>query len=120
IVVAAFLAIVPFPAESLSAQGGEIIRTGEVLSLERCIQTALLKQPSIVASYYTVEANRSRVGEALSNYYPQIGASAGYSRYSSPGVVTEVNSILFGTGAFNQYTSSLTLSQNIYDFGKTS
>ena len=119
IVIAAILATVPFPGKSLSAQE-EIIKTGEVLTLDRCIQIALLKQPSVLAAYFTVEANRSRVGEALSNYYPQIGASGGYSRYSSPGIVTQVNNILSGTGAFNQYTSSLTLSQNIYDFGKTS
>jgi outer membrane protein TolC len=118
--IAAVLATVPFPGKSLGAQGEEIIKPGEVLNLDRCIQIALLKQPSIVAAFFTVEANRSRVGEALSNYYPQIGASGGYSKYSSPGIVTEVNGILFGTGAFNQYTSSLTLSQNIYDFGKTS
>jgi len=118
--IAAVLATLPFPDKALSAQGEEIIRAGEVLNLDRCIQIALLKQPSILAAYFTVEANRSRVGEALSNYYPQIGASGGYSRYSSPGISTEVNNMLFGTGYFNEYTNSLTLSQNIYDFGKTS
>ena len=118
--IAAVLATIPLPDKSLSAQSEEIIKTGEVLNLDRCIQIALLKQPSILAAYFTLEANRSRVGEALANYYPQIGASGGYSRYSSPGVLTEVNSILYGTGYFNEYTSSLTLSQNIYDFGKTS
>ena len=120
IVIAAFLSTVPFPGKSLGAQGEEIIKAGEVLNLDRCIQIALLKQPSIVAAYFIVEANRSRVGEAQAYYYPQLGASGGYSRYSSPGILTEVNSILYGTGYFNQYTSSLTLSQNIYDFGKTS
>ena len=120
IVVAAVLSAVLFPGKSISAQREEVIKAGEELSLDRCIQIALLKQPSILAAYYTVEANRSRVGEALANYYPQVGASGGYSRYSSPGVLTEVNSTIYGTGYFNQYTSSLTLSQSIYDFGKTS
>ncbi len=120
IVIAAVLATVPFPSESFGAQGEEIIKAGEVLNLDRCIQIALLKQPSILAAYFTVEANRSKVGEALANYYPQLGASGGYSRYSSPGVLTEVNSMLYGTGYFNQYSSSFNLSQNIYDFGKTS
>ncbi len=120
IFIVAALSTVPFAGKSLSAQGEEIIRAGEVLNLDRCIQIALLKQPSILASYYTVEANRNRVGEALSNYYPQIGASGGYSRYSSTGTLTQVNGMLLGTGYFNQYTSSVNLSQNIYDFGKTS
>ena len=120
IVIAAVLATVPFPGKALSAQGEEIIKAGEVVSLDRCIRIALLKQPSIVAAYFTVEANRSRVGEALSNYYPQLGVSGGFSRYSSPGTLTEINSTLYGMGYFNQYTSSVTLTQNIYDFGKTS
>ena len=35
---------------------------------------ALVRQPSIIASFYTVEVNRSRVGEAQ-GYYPQIAAN---------------------------------------------
>ncbi len=120
IVIAAVLATVPFPGKSLSAQSDGIIKAGEVLNLDRCIQIALLKQPSILAAYFTVEANRSRVGEALANYYPQLGASSAVSRYSSPGVLTEVNNTFYGTGYFNEITSGFTLSQNIYDFGKTS
>ncbi len=120
IVIGAVLATVPFPDKSLGAQREEIIKAGEQLTLDRCIQIALLNQPSIVAAYYTVEANRSRVGEAQANYYPQLGASSAISRYSSPGVLTQVNNTFFGTGNFNQITSGFTLSQNIYDFGKTS
>jgi outer membrane protein TolC len=120
ICIAIILTTVQFPGTSISAQGEEIIKQGEVLDLDRCIQIALLKQPSIISSYYTVEVNRSRVGQAQSNYYPQIAASGAYSRYSSPGILTEVNSTLYSTGAFNQYSNGLTLSQNIYDFGKTS
>ncbi len=125
ICIAVILAAVQYPGKSVSAQGEEIIKPGEVLNLDRCIQIALLKQPSIISSYYTVEVDRSRVGQAQSNYYPQIGASGGYSKISglcvsSSGVLSSCASP-GGTGsAFDQYTSSLTLSQNIYDFGKTS
>ncbi len=119
ICIAAVLVWVQCPEKSFSAQEEEIIKAGEVLSLDRCIQIALLKQPSILAAFYTVEVNRSRIGEAQSNYYPQIGASGGYTRIK-PIFETVSGGFINSPSAFDQYTSSLTLSQNIYDFGKTS
>ena len=93
------LLIVPFRAEA-----GEIIKKGELLTLERCIEIAVKKQPNIVAAVNTADVNQSKVSEAKANYYPQIDWSSGYSRTSSS----------------DQYSSSVTLKQNIYDFGKTS
>ncbi|MBI4690782.1 MAG: TolC family protein [Nitrospirae bacterium] len=69
---------------------------------------ALKKQPGISAALNTVTANQSRVGSANADYYPQIDIASGYSRASSSG------------SSNNQYTSSLSLKQNIYNFGKTS
>ncbi|MBI4685832.1 MAG: TolC family protein [Nitrospirae bacterium] len=59
----------------------------------------------------TVNVNQSKVGEASANYYPQIDLTSGYSR-TSPVSRTDHNSS-------DQYTGSVTLKQNIYDFGKT-
>lgn len=119
--VAGMMAGVGLPGEPGSALAEDIIRKGEVLSLEQCIGIALAKQPSIIAAYYTVEANRSRVGEARSNYYPQISASGGYSRTKSlfSSALGSNGGILNLPETYNQYTSSVSLSQNIYDFGKT-
>src|SRR5208337_2275592 len=51
--------------------------------------------------------------------YPQIGASGNYSRVNASGITTSC-AFSNNAGSFcNQYTSSLALSQNIYDFGKT-
>jgi len=98
------LLIVPFRAEA-----ADIIKKGELLNLERCIEIALKKQPGIVAAVNTVKANQSKVGEANANYYPQIDLSSGYSRVFSD-----------STNTHDQYTGSVTLKQNIYNFGKTS
>jgi outer membrane protein TolC len=88
-----------------------------LLTLSMCIETALKKNPSIIASGYTVEVNRSRVGEARSGYYPQLSASAAYTRVNPvPGTATAIA----GSQEFDQYTSSVSLNQNIFDFGKTS
>jgi outer membrane protein TolC len=87
-----------------NADAGEVIKKGDLLNLERCIETALSMQPDIIAAQNTVKANESRAGEAKADYYPQIDWSSAYNRRES----------------LDQYANSLTLRQNIYDFGKTS
>jgi outer membrane protein len=98
--------------------GGGIMTAGEMLTISRCLDIALKKNPNILAAMNTVEINRSRVGEARSNYYPQISATGSYSRISPvPGTAAAPLGI---RERFNQYSGSVNLNQNIYDFGKTS
>ncbi len=67
----------------LTVNAEEIIKKGESLNLERCIEIAVKMQPSIAAAANNVNANASRVGEAKSNYYPQINWTSSYNRISS-------------------------------------
>ncbi|MGD0229797.1 MAG: TolC family protein [Syntrophorhabdales bacterium] len=116
---------------------GQTIGPGEVLTLPRAIEIGLKTQPSVMAGSYTVKANEARIGEARSTYYPQMNASASYSRVSSPllggfgqTVVTATpGAAAVGPGAnaaagiiglYDLYTGSVSLSQMIYDFGRTS
>ncbi|MBZ0155512.1 MAG: TolC family protein [Alphaproteobacteria bacterium] len=96
--------------------GGELIRKGEILSLERCLEIALKRQPDILASINTVGVNRSRVGQAAANFYPQIDLSSGYSRFSSSSSRSSERS----SGGDAELSASATLKQNLYDFGRTS
>ncbi len=111
---------------SISAIGAEeIIKKGETLSLQRCIEISLMRQPNILAAASTVDASRSRVGESKANYYPQINWTSGYSRISPVSGTTGGSSSGRSSGtttnrSFDQYTSSAALNQNIYDFGRTS
>ncbi|MFI5294596.1 MAG: TolC family protein [Thermodesulfovibrionales bacterium] len=116
------LFIVPFKADA-----EDIIRKDELLTLQRCIEIAIIKHPTIVAAQNNVSANQSRVFEAKANYYPQIAANAGYNRIKPitgiQGAVStgiSVSTLENPTKSFDQFTGSLTLSQLIYDFGKTS
>jgi TolC family type I secretion outer membrane protein len=101
------------------------IKKGEVLTLNRCIDIALQQQPALVASQYNIQAGESRVGEAQSAYYPQLNVSGGYSRIKPLSGGTTSSSSLSGNGSsvgsssYDQYTGSATLSQTIFDFGKT-
>ncbi len=96
--------------------GAEIlIRKGEPLDLQRCIAIAMERHPSIQAAAGTLTAGESRIGQARSGFYPQLNGSAGYSRTDPTNA-----SVLSAGTAYNSYSSSISLSQNLYDFGKTS
>jgi outer membrane protein len=105
--------------------GEGMIAQNETLTLNRCIEIALTKNPGIVAAMNAVDVSRSRVGEARSAYYPQISAVGGYNRTKN---VSETSSTVLSTGtsttttspATNFYSGSITLNQNILDFGRTS
>jgi len=111
-----------------AAVAEEVIRQGELLTLERCIEISLRQHPDIAAARSEVEANRSRVGQAKSGYYPQIDLSANYSRIKSASFTNRTidvsvpsgsTSVTTGGNAFDQYTARLTLDQLIFDFWKT-
>ena len=106
------------------------ISTGDVLTLNRCVDIALQHQPAVTAAQYNIKASESRVGEAQSAYYPQISAQGEYNRIkplssSTSSLSSNVVSAGVGTGSvgssqsFDQYTASAILSQTIFDFGKT-
>lgn len=92
--------------------------TVTTLTLSQCIDIALRKNPNILAALYTVDVNKSRVGEARSNYYPQVSAQAAYDR-TKPSV-TSAGVAVGGAPIFNAYSGSISANQTIFDFGKTS
>ena len=108
--------IVLFMIAPLTAGAEELVKKDETLDLQRCIAIAVKRQPNILAALNTVRVNESRVGQAKANYYPQVNLSAGYSKN-----YTGSSSSVYGSNSpYNDYSSSVTLSQNIYDFDKTS
>lgn len=96
----------------------EIIKPGETLTLDRAIEIALKFHPRIIAAQKAVEAVRHRVGQARAGYYPHIDISGSYTKYDpAPGTV----SIPPATARppYDRYAATATLSQTIFDFGKT-
>lgn len=93
-------------------QADDIIAKGSVLTLDQCIQIGLKNHPDIVAFTNNVKVYEARIGEAKSAYYPQLSLLSSYSRTKpTPPSVSPV---------YELYSAGLQLSQNIYDFGKTS
>jgi outer membrane protein TolC len=99
----------------------------QLLTLDEAISLAIKNQPSLTAGRFTVKANEARIGEALSAYYPQLSASASYSKTSPAAAsIRSSGSSLSGistsstSNSYDAYGTSTSLSQLIYDFGKTS
>jgi len=89
---------------------------GTTLDLKRCLAIAEENQPAIIAAGHGARAAQSRMGQAKAGYFPKIDLSAGYNKTQpvpSPILRTP-------TGSYDQYTASASLSQTLYDFGKTS
>ncbi|MDA8241414.1 MAG: TolC family protein [Nitrospiraceae bacterium] len=114
-------------AVPLNAGAEDIIKKDELLNLQRCVEIAVMRHPTILAGRNNVSASQSRVGQAKSNYYPQIDLSGAYSRIKPiTGAQRLVSTGIDGTSAenvtksFDQFSGSVSLSQNIYDFGRTS
>ena len=101
LIIAFFVLIMP-----LEAYAEELVNKDESLTLERCIEMSLKNHPSVVAAKHSIDVNQNKIGEAKSNYYPQLSSISGYNRYWD--------------GLSDQnYSTALSLNQNIYDFGKT-
>ena len=90
----------------------ELIASGDVLNLERCVAIALQNHPSINAATSTVRASESRSGQARANYFPQVTFQSGYSRVGPP-------STSLVSDPYNNYSNTLNLNQTLFDFGKT-
>lgn len=92
---------------------------GQDLSLERAIQIALERNPGLVATQEDAAVAEAQVTQTASTYWPQLSAQGGYQRlwYENPRLaLSQANT----QGQFNNYSSSLSVSQYLYDFGQTS
>ena len=85
------------------------------LSLDDCIKMALENNPTIMSSIANSKIYKTKIGQAWSNFFPQIGVGIGYTRnkflplFFKPAV-----------SKYNSYTMpSIDAQWTIFDFGKT-
>ncbi len=105
-------------AGAMAFSGPQPIEAGETLDLEKAVDIALKLNPAIQAATGTARANESLIGQAKSSYYPQGSLSVAQQQYS----ITNHNIATTGqTGRFalSGLTTAASISQDIWDFGKT-
>lgn len=99
---------------SMTAGAAASSDQGPVLNLQKCMEIALEKHPSLRASAGTVRAYESKVGQAKANYYPQLNLSTGYQRIGPTAPAGE------SPDPYNEYSTGVSLGMTLFDFGKTS
>lgn len=109
----------------------------KVLTLQECITTAMSSRPDLRSAAELIKAARAVVGETMSAYYPQINLNSTIQRSGGPDKAYAVTSgsgtgNISGVNTFNTITNttissmgtvntdSVTVSQYITDFGRTS
>ena len=114
-VLGMFVALTLFPMTT-SAQ--DTIKPGETLDLTQCIAIALKMHPNVLGAAGSVMASQSKVSQARSNYFPQISWSTTYDRTHPAGITSLPGG--GGDSYYDEYKTQVSLSQTLYDFGKTS
>ena len=88
------------------------IPAGAQLSLEDCINLTLKYNPSLKAASLNTQVQKNKLAQTRADYMPKVNANASYSRSNQEGAN--------GWGdAQDGYSSSVSATQLIYDFGKT-
>lgn len=115
-------------ASSVSA--AQTVAPGEVLTLKKAIEVALKNQPTIEAQTGQVASGEAKLGQARGSYYPHISLAGAYTSIwpvsqqtaltTSSSGLPPGNFVPTGThGAYDQYATVGSLSQLLFDFGKT-
>ena len=88
--------------------------TGKILTLEDCIKIAVEKHPDIKAKIAEAEAGKLRVKQSFSRFLPSLDFSSSYSKSGF-----DRNSDFTDASSRDNYTVGFSLSQNIFDFGRS-
>jgi outer membrane protein TolC len=97
-----------------------------LLTLKEAVEIALSRHPSLLSAQGNSAAQEARLGEARSNFLPQVDVTSAYTR----GTANFAPSSQFGSlnrsaasgrsnTSFDNYSAALSLRQRLYDFGKT-
>ncbi len=95
---------------------------GKPLTVDDCIAIALKYHPALAASQATVAAQRARVEQALSAYYPQVALNVGYntSTFNFSPVAGTVRTPTYNWTFLDIFSAGPTATMTLYDFGRTS
>ncbi len=116
VIVMLAAACIPAAAEE------ELVRKGELLTLERAVGIALKMHPNVLAGQGAVFVSEAKKGQAQAGYWPAIDATVGYSRFrpsvNLSGGATG-NTAFRTSHSFDQYSADGSVKQTLFDFGKT-
>jgi len=109
-----------FTPGSLAQQAVPAFNANDSLSLPVILRQVLATYPTVAKAQEAIEAAEAGVGMAKSGYYPNAGASAGYTRIGPVPELTIPNLGHFVMAPNDNYNATVAVSENVYDFEKTS
>ncbi len=103
----------------LQAQSGTPASVSDSLGLAAVINKVIETYPSVKKAELDIETANAKIGLAKSAYYPNVDLSSSYSHIGPTSTIT-----LPGLGSFqmypaDNYSATVSVNQQIYDFGKT-
>lgn len=109
------------PETSNDGKKIEVIRKTGALSLEDCLKVALEKNPAERSASASMNIAEENAGIAKSQYYPEVSASAGYSRFQKHaflpgGLPSKAAGSLIGPE--NDWTASISARFTLWDSGE--
>lgn len=91
-----------------------------VFSLDDCIKIAIANNPEIQASIYNEEVQKSKIGQAWSNYFPTVSGGFQIQRSGNRYSHTKNVSYLYkNTYTTMTYVPTISANMLLFDFGKT-
>ncbi|MEW5914198.1 MAG: TolC family protein [Thermodesulfobacteriota bacterium] len=103
-------------AALVCALAGSAPAAEQVLTVDQVVKIALERNPTLEASREVVAQAASRLTQTKSRWWPQVTGTLDYSRNYTESQRQASN---YGGDNYNYYSSGLSLSQKIYDFGQT-
>ena len=93
--------------------------SGDSLTLAKIISTVVQTHPSVKEMIEAITSADAGVGLAKSGYYPNADAEASYTRLGPASELSIPHLGSFELYPVNNYSVSVNVEENIYDFGKT-
>jgi outer membrane protein len=114
--IASFVIVVILLLAGTATGQDPVIKQGEKLTLNRCIEIALKVHPSIAGGRYSVQEKEALVGQAAAAYYPKLDTSGAFTRNF---VEKDTQDRFFPLSPYNENNFAGSLSQMLFDFGRT-
>ena len=99
-----------------------LLSPGKPLTLDQCVALGLRFNPALQGNQAAIEAQKARVEQALSAYYPQVNFNASYNAntFNFITLAGQTRPYTYNWTFQDVFSMGPNLNQTIYDFGRTS
>ena len=93
--------------------------TGDSVDLQTIVKSVIQTHPSVLKAEEAINSVEAGIGLAYAAHYPDIDASAGYTRIGPVPAISVPGLGSFNMAPADNYSAALNIHETIYDFSKT-